>query len=438
MIDAPIDRSTSPPADAVRRASGELGTRDGPRPAEQFGAILDASGGHAAPAGRGTGARGSKQVDHEADAAAANPGDAPVPVVLPVPMPATTGTLGRRVNLAALSAAELRSGESAFRGNPVAAHAAEDGPGGAHPGSAASRATAREQTAAPAQGSAPANEPFDARPGRAPDRAAAGETHAASVPRGQGQGATDSARASAPAPVSLAAQPGAIASAVAPVATSARAAASRAASPDPLAALGRAGMGTSRRSHAPGARAAPMAHASRPAPALVEQAAAGLATALRKGSGTITMRLSPEGLGELRIEVAVREERVRARIEAGSAARALLVERREELRGALEARGLSVERIDIVGAPEAPGAQPPETGRGPTPDGAAQPEDPGGRAGPRGGAGDGSWSGGRDGGGGTGARDAEPAAWDGAGLVEASPGVWIDLDLGRYRVDAVR
>jgi len=73
-----------------------------------------------------------------------------------------------------------------------------------------------------------------------------------------------------------------------------------------------------------------------------------LAAVLKQGGGTAVLRLQPEHLGQLRIEVTIEADRVSARMEASSdAARELLMDSKETLRSALEARGLSVERIEV-------------------------------------------------------------------------------------------
>jgi len=83
--------------------------------------------------------------------------------------------------------------------------------------------------------------------------------------------------------------------------------------------------------------------------AVTTQVARGLAAALRQKSGTMTLRLSPESLGQVRIDLSVRGEQVRATVvAAGPEARALLSRDVETLRGALESRGLKVEHLEIV------------------------------------------------------------------------------------------
>lgn len=82
----------------------------------------------------------------------------------------------------------------------------------------------------------------------------------------------------------------------------------------------------------------------------VTQVTQGLTLALRQG-GKATLRLNPESLGELTIHLKVHGESVSARIEPTTeSARHLLETKSHELWAALEARGLSVERIEIDGS----------------------------------------------------------------------------------------
>jgi flagellar hook-length control protein FliK len=97
------------------------------------------------------------------------------------------------------------------------------------------------------------------------------------------------------------------------------------------------------------------------------QALRGLTAALRQGGGTVTLKLNPEALGPLRVEVAVSASNVTARFGTSTAqAHDLLVAHTDTLRAALEARGLTVERIVI---------DPPATDRGGQP--AATPDSTG-------------------------------------------------------------
>lgn len=74
----------------------------------------------------------------------------------------------------------------------------------------------------------------------------------------------------------------------------------------------------------------------------------GLAAALRQGGGTVTMRLAPEALGSLKVQITTHESKIIARFEASTdQARRLLSEHVESLRSAMESRGLTVDRIVI-------------------------------------------------------------------------------------------
>lgn len=80
------------------------------------------------------------------------------------------------------------------------------------------------------------------------------------------------------------------------------------------------------------------------------QVSRGLSLALRQG-GNATLRLSPGSLGDLTIHLNIRDDQVTARLEPTSeSARQLLEAKSHELWAALEARGLSVERIEIDGS----------------------------------------------------------------------------------------
>lgn len=86
--------------------------------------------------------------------------------------------------------------------------------------------------------------------------------------------------------------------------------------------------------------------------ALTSQVVRGLALALRQGTGRVTLRLNPEHLGQVVVRVTVDRGQVTASLKASDpAARQLLSSSTDDLRAALEARGLSVERIDIEPAP---------------------------------------------------------------------------------------
>ncbi|MCW5767536.1 MAG: flagellar hook-length control protein FliK [Phycisphaeraceae bacterium] len=74
----------------------------------------------------------------------------------------------------------------------------------------------------------------------------------------------------------------------------------------------------------------------------------GLAQVLKAGGGEITMRLNPEQLGALRIQVRVGSGVIGVRVEAETErARELLIRDSATLRAALESRGLDVEYLTI-------------------------------------------------------------------------------------------
>lgn len=84
---------------------------------------------------------------------------------------------------------------------------------------------------------------------------------------------------------------------------------------------------------------------------LPNQVARGLAAAVRQRDGTLTLRLSPESLGDIKIVVRVESGQVSAQIDAQTdQARQLLSDTASTLRSALEAQGLVVERIEVAPA----------------------------------------------------------------------------------------
>ncbi len=82
--------------------------------------------------------------------------------------------------------------------------------------------------------------------------------------------------------------------------------------------------------------------------ALTAQAAGGLAAALRKGGGTVTLNLRPEHLGALTINVTLTGDALAATLTADSeSARELLEHSLPLLRESIEARGLRIERMEV-------------------------------------------------------------------------------------------
>jgi flagellar hook-length control protein FliK len=98
---------------------------------------------------------------------------------------------------------------------------------------------------------------------------------------------------------------------------------------------------------------------------IAAQAARGLAAALRQGGGSVTLRLQPDALGELKVKLDLTGTKVGASFEVGSdQARKLLDTTLTTLRSALEARGLQVDRLEVRVA-DRPGhvPQPQDAGR---------------------------------------------------------------------------
>lgn len=102
------------------------------------------------------------------------------------------------------------------------------------------------------------------------------------------------------------------------------------------------------------ARLAPPLPQSRPSPYRLEsesmagQVDKALGAALRQGGGSVTLRLEPEHLGELRVQLALEGGRVEALFHASSEqARRLLNDHLPALRSALEAQGLAVDRLGV-------------------------------------------------------------------------------------------
>lgn len=122
-------------------------------------------------------------------------------------------------------------------------------------------------------------------------------------------------------------------------------------------------------------QARPTASARRPNNALTAQMTRGITSTLRHGGGAVTLHLRPAALGAMRIRVEVREGTVSARFETSTPeARRLLGEHLPMLKAALEARGLSVERLAVEddlamprdgSAPEGLGLDPDGSGDGP-------------------------------------------------------------------------
>lgn len=91
----------------------------------------------------------------------------------------------------------------------------------------------------------------------------------------------------------------------------------------------------------------------------------GLSAAVSQKGGTITLRLEPESLGALRIQLDIVGGVVNARFEATSEQTAELLTRSiDSLRASLESKGLGVDRIRVDVAPPASGGQAGASGQG--------------------------------------------------------------------------
>lgn len=89
---------------------------------------------------------------------------------------------------------------------------------------------------------------------------------------------------------------------------------------------------------------------------LPAQVSRAMARIVSEGGGRITLRLNPQALGEVRVDVDMHRGVARATLNAQTeAARELLHSELDALRAALERRGVSVERLEVAG-PSADGA----------------------------------------------------------------------------------
>ena len=85
---------------------------------------------------------------------------------------------------------------------------------------------------------------------------------------------------------------------------------------------------------------------------LLAQVSRALAAALRQNGGTVTLRLKPEELGDLKVRLQLQDGRVDARFEVRTdRARELLDKSIGALRSALEAHGLTIDRLSIRALP---------------------------------------------------------------------------------------
>jgi flagellar hook-length control protein FliK len=81
---------------------------------------------------------------------------------------------------------------------------------------------------------------------------------------------------------------------------------------------------------------------------LGSQTVRGMMAMVRSGGGRLTMKLEPESLGAMRIQLNISQGRVQAQFHASSLqVRELLHQQTESLRSALESQGLRLDRIQI-------------------------------------------------------------------------------------------
>lgn len=168
-------------------------------------------------------------------------------------------------------------------------------------------------------------------------------------------------------------------SALSPITSANSAAGGGSGGTNPLVALGARATRLSNEGATPAPRAAPLLRPE--AAEVAPQVGRALASLLSREGGSVQIRLNPEWLGAVRVEMTVREGSVSARLEAEhETARELLAGSLDRLRATLEQRGLRVEKLEIADG---------STGR-------ESPEDPDGPGGRRTPAQDDPGSGGRE------------------------------------------
>ena len=92
----------------------------------------------------------------------------------------------------------------------------------------------------------------------------------------------------------------------------------------------------------------PRASAERTAAMVAGQASRGLAVAMSRADGTVTLRLNPESLGFVRIRLEMSKGGIVARFEASTEqARQLLEQSSESLRASLEAKGWEASQVRV-------------------------------------------------------------------------------------------
>ena len=115
---------------------------------------------------------------------------------------------------------------------------------------------------------------------------------------------------------------------------------------DPMAALGALGARSSRVRFT--TESTPNQAAPRSA-SLPDQVARGLATLLRHQGGSVTIRLTPESLGQIKINLKIEDAHVWATFQPSSdASHEAIDQSLASLRSSLESRGLIVERLEVV------------------------------------------------------------------------------------------
>lgn len=117
-----------------------------------------------------------------------------------------------------------------------------------------------------------------------------------------------------------------------------------------LSGLSRAGSGTDHKAALSAFRkpSQPIFHVEKQQ--LPSQVSRTLASIIARGGGRLTLRLSPQALGDVRVDVELREGTANATFRAeNEAARDLLKGNLDALRNALERRGVRVERLEVVG-----------------------------------------------------------------------------------------
>lgn len=243
-----------------------------------------------------------------------------------------------QVNLASIAAGELTQPAESTAAQPApriqVSQSQADAPPPPRPPSAEGQGAAREQSVEASARPAGRAAPVEAKSAQAtPADAQSRPIHAQSSQQPQ-----------SPAAVASSAPAGTTATHATP--TSAQGAARI----DALAGLTRSGPRTDHRPDASIFKkpSQPIFHAEKQQ--LTSQASRALASIISRGGGRLTLRLSPQSLGDVRVDVEVRQGTASALFRAESeSARDLLKHNIDALRNALEKRGVRVERLEVVG-----------------------------------------------------------------------------------------